>query len=169
MQLTGQNNGGIASSAFVLTRKCNWLARTCIMNMRNATCVGTQISKVPTRVTLLFIPYTVPMLTSVVSPLVITIFLQFYNHRFGVGFWAGICKLDSPDSEKEHFIKTETKDRRKIKEKRQEEKWEKSEYWRYGKIQNSAVHRSRRAGAGVLTYFAGARAGAGVCSPPVKL
>ena len=29
----------------------------------------------------------------------------------------------------------------------------------------SAVHRSRRAGAGVLTYFAGA----GVCSPPVKL
>ena len=33
--------------------------------------------------------------------------------------------------------------------------------------QCSAVHRSRRAGAGVLTYFAGA--GAGVCSPPVKL
>ena len=34
---------------------------------------------------------------------------------------------------------------------------------------SSAVHRSRRAGAGagVLTYFAGA--GAGVCSPPVKL
>ena len=29
------------------------------MNMRNATCVGTQTSKVPTRVTLLFIPYTV--------------------------------------------------------------------------------------------------------------
>ena len=36
-------------------------------------------------------------------------------------------------------------------------------------VLNSAVHRSRRAGAGagVLTYFAGA--GAGVCSPPVKL
>ena len=36
---------------------------------------------------------------------------------------------------------------------------------------HSAVHRSRRAGAGagVLTYFAGAGAGAGVCSPPVKL
>ena len=36
-------------------------------------------------------------------------------------------------------------------------------------ICGSAVHRSRRAGAGagVLTYFAGA--GAGVCSPPVKL
>ena len=33
----------------------------------------------------------------------------------------------------------------------------------------SAVHRSRRAGAGVLTYFAGAGAGAGVCSPPAKL
>ena len=31
----------------------------------------------------------------------------------------------------------------------------------------SAVHRSRRAGAGVLTYFAGA--GAGVCSPPAAL
>ena len=59
MQLTGQNNGGIASSAFLLARKCNWLARTCIMNMRNATCVGTQTSKVPTRVTPLFIPYTV--------------------------------------------------------------------------------------------------------------
>ena len=59
MQLTGQNNGGIASSAFLLARKCNWLARTCIMNMRNATCVGTQTSKVPTQVTLLFIPYTV--------------------------------------------------------------------------------------------------------------
>ena len=29
----------------------------------------------------------------------------------------------------------------------------------------AAVHRSRRAGAGVLTYFAGA----GVCSPPVNL
>ena len=56
MQLTGQNNGGIGSSAFLLVRKCNWLARTCIMNMRNATCVGTQTSKVLTRVTLLFIP-----------------------------------------------------------------------------------------------------------------
>ena len=32
-------------------------------------------------------------------------------------------------------------------------------------FKSSAVHRSRRAGAGVLTYFAGA----GVCSPPVKL
>ena len=61
MQLTGQNNGEIASSAFLLARKCNWLARTCIMNMRNATCVGTQTSKVPSRVTLLFIPYTVPI------------------------------------------------------------------------------------------------------------
>ena len=33
---------------------------------------------------------------------------------------------------------------------------------------NSAVHRSRGAGAGLLTYFAGAGAGAGVCSPPAK-
>ena len=31
------------------------------MNMRNATCVGTQTSNIPNRVTLLFIPYTVPM------------------------------------------------------------------------------------------------------------
>ena len=61
MQLTGQNNGGIASSALLLARKCNWLARTCIMNMRNATCAETQTSKVPTRVTLLFIPCTVLM------------------------------------------------------------------------------------------------------------
>ena len=37
------------------------------------------------------------------------------------------------------------------------------------RVTSSAVHRSRRAGAGVLTYFAGAGAGAGVCSPPVKL
>ena len=51
MRLTGQNNGRIASPA--------WLARTCIMNMRNATCVGTETSKVPTRVTLLFIFYSV--------------------------------------------------------------------------------------------------------------
>ena len=36
-------------------------------------------------------------------------------------------------------------------------------------VQHSAVHRSRRAGAGVLTNFAGAGAGAGVCSPPAKL
>ena len=59
MQLTGQNNGGIASSAFLFARKYNWLASTWIMNMRNATSVGTQTSKVLTRVTLLFIPYTV--------------------------------------------------------------------------------------------------------------
>ena len=52
MQLTGQNNGGIACPAFLL-------ARTCIMKMRNVTCVGTQTSKVPTRVTLLFINYSV--------------------------------------------------------------------------------------------------------------
>ena len=32
------------------------------MNMRNATCVGTDTSKVPTRVTLLFISYSVPLL-----------------------------------------------------------------------------------------------------------
>ena len=57
MQFTGQNNGGTANSASLLARKCNWLTRTCIMNMRNATCVRTQTSKVPTWVALLFISY----------------------------------------------------------------------------------------------------------------
>ena len=57
MQWTGQNNGEIVSSASLLARKCNWLARTSIMNMRNAICVGTQTSKVPTLVTFLFIFY----------------------------------------------------------------------------------------------------------------
>ncbi len=57
MHFTGQNNGGTASSAFLLARKCNWLARTCIMNMRNVSCVRTQTSKVPTWVALLFISY----------------------------------------------------------------------------------------------------------------
>ena len=55
MQLTGQNNSGIASPVFLLDRKCNWLVRTYIINMRNATCVATQTLKVPTRVILLFI------------------------------------------------------------------------------------------------------------------
>ena len=38
MQLTGQNNGETASPAFLLARKSNWLARTCIMRcvMRHA-------------------------------------------------------------------------------------------------------------------------------------
>ena len=55
MQLTGQNTGGTASSAFLLARKGNWLARTCIMNVRNETCVETQTSKVPTQVAFLLI------------------------------------------------------------------------------------------------------------------
>ena len=38
------DNGGIASSAFLLARKCNWLARNCIMKMRNAKCASTQTS-----------------------------------------------------------------------------------------------------------------------------
>ena len=37
MQFTGQNNGGTASPAFLLPKKCNSLARTCIMNMREDT------------------------------------------------------------------------------------------------------------------------------------
>ena len=57
MQLTGQNNGGIACPALLLARKSNWLPRSCILRMRNVTCVGTQTSKAPIRVTLLFINY----------------------------------------------------------------------------------------------------------------
>ena len=45
-----------ASSPFQLSRKGNWLVRTCIMNMRK---VRTLTSKVPTRVTLSFISYSV--------------------------------------------------------------------------------------------------------------
>ena len=52
----------IACLAFLLARKSNWLARTCIMKMRKATCVGAQISKVPTRVTILFINHSALML-----------------------------------------------------------------------------------------------------------
>ena len=44
-----------------------------------------------------------------------------------------------------------------------------SYFFSFCRIIVSAVHRSRRAGAGVLTNFAGAGAGAGVCSPPAKL
>ena len=35
MQLTFQSNGGTASLAFLLVRKGNWLARSCMINMRN--------------------------------------------------------------------------------------------------------------------------------------
>ena len=64
MQFTGQNNGRTASSAFLLARKCNWLARTCIMNMRNALCVRTQTSKVPAWVALLFLSYSMLILSN---------------------------------------------------------------------------------------------------------
>ena len=50
MQLTDQSNGETTSSAFLLARKDNWLARTYTMNMRNATCAGTQTSEAPTQV-----------------------------------------------------------------------------------------------------------------------
>ena len=63
MQLTGKNNGGIASSAFLLARECQNLHN----DNEHATCVGTQTSKVPTRVTLLFIPYTVLMVCNSLS------------------------------------------------------------------------------------------------------
>ena len=62
MQLTGQSNCRTASSAFLLARKGNCLARTCI-NMRNVTCVGTQTSKVLTRVVFLFIFCSVTLLS----------------------------------------------------------------------------------------------------------
>ena len=45
------------------------------MNMRNATCVGTQTSKVPTRVTLLFIPYTVMVA-------IVNLILLFGSHPY---------------------------------------------------------------------------------------
>ena len=84
MQLTRQNNGGIANPAFLLARKCNQLARTCIMNMRNATCVGTETSKVRTRVTLLFIFYSV-----------VTVFANMGWHLF---FWTCQSGTQSPTS-----------------------------------------------------------------------
>ena len=45
------------------------------MNMRNATCVGTETSKVPTRVTLLFIFYSVVLQESA-HKLAASIFIQ---------------------------------------------------------------------------------------------
>ena len=66
MQLTGQNDGGTASLAFLLARKSNGQARTCIMKMRNATYVGMQTSKVPTHVAqLLFIFYSVSFVSNI--------------------------------------------------------------------------------------------------------
>ena len=45
MQLTGKSNGRTASSAFLFARKCNLLARTCIINMHNLKSVRTKSSK----------------------------------------------------------------------------------------------------------------------------
>ena len=45
MQLTGQNNGGIACPAFLLARKSNRLARTCIMKIRSATAWGHKLQR----------------------------------------------------------------------------------------------------------------------------
>ena len=43
-----------ASTACLLARKCHWLARKMAANMRNATCVRTETSKLPTYVALLY-------------------------------------------------------------------------------------------------------------------
>ena len=49
MQFTGQKAEQPASTACLLARKCNRLARKMAANMRNAICVRTQTSKVPTQ------------------------------------------------------------------------------------------------------------------------
>ncbi len=67
MQFTGQKAEQPAGTAYLLARKCNRLARTCIMNMRNATCVRTQTSKDPTRVALLFISYSMAQAAQVTT------------------------------------------------------------------------------------------------------
>ena len=64
---TGKSNDGTASSTFLLAKKCSRLARTCIMKMRNQTCVGTQTPNVSTRVALLFIFYFVVNIFSKVT------------------------------------------------------------------------------------------------------
>ena len=49
MQFTGKKVEQPASTACLLARKCNRLARKMEANMRNAICVRTQTSKVPTQ------------------------------------------------------------------------------------------------------------------------
>ncbi len=49
MQFTGQKAEQPASTACLLARKCNRLARKMAANIRNAICVRTQTSKVPTQ------------------------------------------------------------------------------------------------------------------------
>ncbi len=49
MQFTGQKVEQPASTVCLLVRKCNRLARKMAANMRNAICVQTQTSKVPTQ------------------------------------------------------------------------------------------------------------------------
>ena len=99
MQLTGQNNGGTASSAFLLARKCNWLARTCIMNMRNATWAGTQISKVPTRAALLISSYSVVKLNAIpTDALLIKVPCCFSTlwQALKLMLFMSVCKQSSP-------------------------------------------------------------------------
>ncbi len=76
MQFTGQKAEQPASTACLLARKCNRLARKMAANMRNAICVRTQTSKVPTQDILL------------VSSLFCVLGLKF----FGAGFRAGHCQ-----------------------------------------------------------------------------
>ena len=49
MQFTGQKAEQPASTACLLSRKCNRLARKMAANICNAICVRTQTSKVPTQ------------------------------------------------------------------------------------------------------------------------
>ena len=66
--------------------------------MRNATCVGTQTSKVPTRVTLLFIPYTVcesPATTNISQEnghAIFMIILIIHYHKMAEIIQTTICR-----------------------------------------------------------------------------
>ncbi len=59
-QLAGQKAEQPASTACLLARKCNRLARK-MANMRNAICAASKISMVPTRLASLFNPYSMPL------------------------------------------------------------------------------------------------------------
>ncbi len=77
MQFTGQKAEQPASTACLLARKCNRLARKMAANMRNAICVRTQTSKIPTQdillVSSLFCGGISYMLRPLSQPLIINI------------------------------------------------------------------------------------------------
>ena len=84
MQFTGQKAEQPASTACLLARKCNRLARKMAAKMRNAICVRTQTSKVPTEdillVSSLFCGYVGPSVGRSVGPH----FTPIYVGRFGL-------------------------------------------------------------------------------------